>query len=172
MIKFCPECSGDKFKVIDSTHWECRYCGKVIALDEYPEENSSSVTTGIPSGEPTIMAAEQPSIPAAPVQPDSVQPSMQQNVLYTIDGKPRVVHPVYVQPSQAGMVFTPEEEEEEMPTTVMLGVAFFIPIVGFILSFTKRSEYPLSAKAYLMYASVSTTLSFIVGIVIKRMLLQ
>ncbi|MBQ0074346.1 MAG: hypothetical protein KBT34_09120 [Prevotella sp.] len=64
---------------------------------------------------------------------------------------------------------TIDEELEELygPGCFVLGLSFFIPIVGIILYFKKRENETIYAKACLQYAITSICVGTILGIVAR-----
>lgn len=56
------------------------------------------------------------------------------------------------------------ENNIDKPSLALRILTLFIPLVGLILYFVKKSEYPVSAKSYLTWAGIGFVVNFFLHI--------
>lgn len=57
------------------------------------------------------------------------------------------------------------DDDEDSAGILMKILCFFLPIVGFILYFKKKQEYPNTAKSYLMWAAIGIGVPLLINLI-------
>ncbi len=138
-MSFCPNCG----KELEGNPLFCPECGTYLMNAAATQQSPAQAQQPQPDVQPQ-QQAQQGEYYQPPVQP---QQQYQQTPNYNTMPQQPYGAPVY----------TPQVEDK---TSVGLAIlSFFIPLVGWILFFTKRKKTPKAAKVYGIVATISFVLS-------------
>lgn len=141
-MSFCPNCG----KELEGNPLFCPECGTYLM-------NAAAAQQSAPQPEPQ----PQPQVQQGEYYQPPVQQQPQQ---YQQAPNYNTVPP---QQPYGAPVYAPQVEDKTKVGLVIL--SFFIPIVGWILFFTKRKKTPKAARAY----GIAATVSFAIGVITSRL---
>ncbi|MBR2100708.1 MAG: zinc-ribbon domain-containing protein [Eubacterium sp.] len=149
-MSFCPNCG----KELEGNPLFCPECGTYLMNAAAAQQSSAQVQQPQPDVQPQPQA-QQGEYYQPPIQQQQPQQQQYQQYQQTPNYNTMPQQP-YGTP-----VYAPQVEDK---TSVGLAIlSFFIPLVGWILFFTKRKKTPKAARVYGIVATVSFVLSVAVS---------